>query len=375
MMSCGNAWSCVRTLAVMWALVGFAGAQPAEKPAGRAESGKPGERFKAAGKDAALTIVSVQLAGSPSPQVGEAVGLMLERAGMKNLELGGGEFRPPEKADLAQTAKALGEYVRANPPKTEYALFADFLGSPRKGVDEVRGVIVNKQGDVVWQDRQTPDDADFKRVKPTEPLLCCVLLVERLRPVLGLDDPTREDAPEGKLAKRWQQKTGLPGEAEQAALQERQQAFKKAVKTATLLVYPARAGDEVSKDSATNLAKLINEAKLTKAAAADQGPQLTVKGDMNEQKMLWDMARGVREYVQAHRPEAEYVLYAHYLMGKDSSGKDAVGGVHFAVCDRQGQLVIVDFQNDHHDDFQAVNPKSRADCDRLVAKRLEGYCR
>ncbi len=91
---------------------------------------------------------------------------------------------------------------------------------------------------------------------------------------------------------------------------------------------------------------------------------------MNEQKILWDMAHAFREHVQAHPPEADYALFADYLM----MGKDTVGSVHFAVCDRKGQLVIVDYQNDHHDDFKAIKPKSAEDCDRLVLKRLEGYC-
>jgi hypothetical protein len=370
MQSCGSKCCGVWAIALLLAAVGPVFAQQTEKPAAPAGTGPQLAEFKAAGKAASLTILPARLGGSLSKPVGEVVGMLLERGGMKNLELGAAEFRPPDQADLAQTGQTLGEFARANPPQTDYVLFADFLGSPGKGVDEVRGVIVNKQGAVVWQDRQTPDDADFKRIKPREPMDCCVLLAERLRPVLGLDDPTRGDAPEGKLARRWQEKTGLPDEAEEAALKERQQAFKKAAASATLLVYPAHAGTEVSKESATHVAELINEAKLMKATAADEGPQLEIKGNMNEQKMLWDMARAFREYVQKQPPSADYVVYADYLMGKD-----AVGGVHFAVCDRQGQWVIVDFQNDHQDDFRAIKPKSRADCDRLVVKRLEGYCR
>ncbi len=364
MQSRGNKWPGVWASTMLIAAVSTVFGQQTEKLAA----------LKAAGKEAAVTVLPAGLGGSLSKQVGEAIGMLLERGGMNNLELSTAEFRPPQQADLMATGKALGEFVRANPPKTDYVLFADFLGSPEKGVAEVRGVIVNKQGEVVWQDRQTPDDADFKRIKPQEPLQCCVLLAERLRPVLGLDDAARANAPEGKLAKRWQEKTGVPDEAEKAALKERQQAFKKAAANATLLIYPVRAGDEVSQDCATDLAKLINDAKLAKATAGDQGPQLEIKGNMNEQKVLWDMARGVREYLQSHRPDADYVLYADYLMGRDASGKEAVGGVHFAVCDRQGQWVIVDFQNDHWEDFRAINPKSRADCDRLVVKRLEGYC-
>ena len=49
--------------------------------------------------------------------------------------------------------------------------------------------------------------------------------------------------------------------------------------------------------------------------------------------------------------------------------------VHFVVCDREGEWVIVDFQNDHHGDFQSIDPKTPDDCGRLVAKRLQGYLR
>ena len=363
---------CVRLIAGLLAVscLGTALGQETAKPVAPALVQRALDEFKAAGKDASLTILPVYLGGSPSKQVGEVLGMLLERAGMQNLELAAAEFRPPEKADTTQTAIALAEFVQANPVNTNYVLFADFLGSHAVGVTEVRGVIVNKQGQLVWQDRQTAEDADFKRINPKEPMDCCVLLVERLRPVLNLDDPTRADAPRGKLAERWQQKTGLPNEAEQETMKERQAAFKQAAVTATLLIYPVHAGDQMSPESATHLAQMINEAKLLKASAADQGPQLEVKPDMNEQKMLWGMARAFSTEVQAHPPEADYVLYADYLMRKSG-----VGAVHFAICDRKGQLVIVDFQNSHWDDFKAINPKSAEDCDRLVLKRLEGYCR
>lgn len=367
-----DSWQRLRLVAglVIVNCVAAAPAQQADKPATPVVVQKALDDFKAAGKDASLTVVGVNLAGKPVKQVAEVVGMFLERAGMKNLEVGEVEFPLADNTDLAQTAQALAEFVRANPIKTDYALFADFLGTPSTGVAEVRGVVVNKQGQLVWQDRRTPDDADFKRIKPREPMDCCVLLIDRLRPVLKLDDPMRDDAPQGKLAQRWQQKTGVPDEAERDAMKEREAAFKKAAATATLLIYPAHAGDEWSPESATHLAQMINAAKLAKAAAAEKGPQLDVKGDMNEQKVLWGMARAFREQVQKQPPDADYVLYPDYLMGKN-----VVGGVHFAICDRKGQLVIVDFQNSHWEDFKSINPKSREDCDRLVVKRLEGYCK
>jgi len=49
--------------------------------------------------------------------------------------------------------------------------------------------------------------------------------------------------------------------------------------------------------------------------------------------------------------------------------------VHFVVCDRRGELVVVDFQNSHHAEFKAIHPKTREDCDRLVIRRMNGLCK
>ena len=136
----------------------------------------------------------------------------------------------------------------------------------------------------------------------------------------------------------------------------------------TLLIYPVRAGEELSKESAANLASLINKSKLMKAVAADAGPRIMVERHMNEQKTLWSMARAFRDHVKSQPPDADYVLFADYLMAKNG-----VGATHFALCDRSGEWVIVDFQNSHWDDFNSIRPKSREDCDRLILKRLEGY--
>ncbi len=70
--------------------------------------------------------------------------------------------------------------------------------------------------------------------------------------------------------------------------------------------------------------------------------------------------------------QADYALLADYRM------RPAVGRawtVHFVIRDRDGEWVIVDYQNNHHDDFQSIDPKTTDDCGRLVAKRLVGYLR
>lgn len=355
-----------------WAFAAVGGALGGE-PTAPGDGGSKAEQWNAKGKETALTVLPVALAGDYSSRVGEVLAMMLERAGMTDVEVGTAEFHPPEQADLAQASLALADFVKANPQTKEYVLFAQFIGSPAKGASEVRGVIVNRKGEVVWKDRQTGEDADFKRIKPNEPMTACLLVVDRLRGVLNLGDPTRADAPEGKLIKRWEEKTGVPDEAEFKAIDQRKAAFKKAAPTATMVVYPVRAGGKLDAEAAVHLAKLLTDAGVVQAKAATEGSQLDIKRDMNEQKVLWSMARGFRDYVQNKTPDADYALFADYLMGTNPAGRTAVGGVHFAVCDRKGDWVIVDFQNSHHDDFSAIKPKSVEDCDKLVLKRLEGY--
>lgn len=327
-------------------------------------------QFKASGKQAALTVVPTRLGGVASAQVGEVVAVMLERAGMTNLETSTAAFDPPDNANLAQTAGAFAEFIRTNPMTTEYALFTDILGTPQTGPTEVRAVVVTKAGAIVWQDRQAKGNPDFDRMGPREPMQCCLLLVERMRPMLGLDDPTRSDAPQGRFAQRLQKNSGVPDKTELAAIEQRGKAFGKSAAHATLVVYPTHAGHAYSPQSAKDIAAALSDKKLTNATPCEIGPRLQIASDMNEQKMLWSMARGFSEYVRQNPPDADYALYADYLMGKDM-----VGGVHFAICDRRGELVVVDFQNNHWSDFKMIDPRTREDCDKLIVRRVEGYCR
>ena len=341
-----------------------------------ATSGVPAEdaprlkQLKIAGKDASITAFPAILGGKPMKQVGDVVGLLLEKSGMNNMDTSGVEFRPPADADLARTAEAFGQFIKGQALTTDYALFTEFVASPQRKFVEVRSIIVTKTGDIVWTDQQTPKDADFKRIKPAEPMQCCILVVERLRPLLHLHDTTGDGESAGRLAKKWDQETGVPDKTEQAEMKKRLGIFKKTAAASAWVVYPAHVGDELSTVSAAALVDAINKAGLGKAVAAERGEKFAVQPNMNEQKVLWGMARAFRDHVRKSPPDADYVLYADYLMGKQ-----AVGGVHFAICDRQGEWVLVDFQNSHHKDFQSIDPKSREDCDRLVVKRLKGYCK
>jgi hypothetical protein len=290
---------------------------------------------------------------------------------LRNIELGKTPFTPTE-TNLNHLAAVVGAFVQTHPITTGYALYAEYNGSRQTGLNELRAVVVDQAGSVIWTNRLTMQDEAMKSIGDRDPMTFSVLLVEQLGPQLGHSDETAQAAKPGKLAALLDQRSGLPPEKERAALPERQQAMKQALPGATLLVYPPRvSGNQTSVSSATNLVGLLNQAGLCRAVAADQPVLLKAsQADPNEQKSLWDLAREFREYVRAHPPATDYALYADYVFNPQNAEQ---GFVHFIVCDRKGEWVIVDFQNAHHRDYQSLGIISRERCDQLVVWRLEGY--
>ena len=343
----------------------------AESQAGLAPEQQRLELMKSKGPDGTLTILPVRLAGKPWDRVTEVVGVLLEQQGLRNIELGKTAFTPAA-TNWESLATNVGAFVKTNPITTGYALYAEYNGDHKTGLNELRAVVVDQTGAVVWTDRQTPQDEALKKIEDRDPMTFSVLLVERLGPQLGLNDETAKAAKPGKLAALLDQRSGLPPENERAALPERQQTMKPALPGATLLIYPARiGGNQTSLPSATNIVRLLNEAGLCKAVPADATVLLKAsQADPNELKTLWDLAREFRDYVRAHPPAADYALYADYVFNPQNAEQ---GFVHFVVCDRKGEWVIVDMQNSHQPDYQSIGIISRERCDQLLVKRLEGY--
>jgi len=346
----------------------------AEPPAGPAPGQqKRLETMKSKGPDASLTILPVRLGGKPWDRVTEVVGFLLEQQGLRNIELGKTAFTPAE-SKFESLAAAVGAFVKTNPVTTDYALYAEYNGDHKTGLNELRAVVVDQTGAVVWTDRQTPQDEAFKKMEDRDPMMMSVLLVQRLSPQLGLNEQTAKAAKPGKMAVILDQRSGLPPANERAALPERQQAMKRALPGATLLVYPARiVGNEVSVSSTTNVVRLLNQAGLCKAVPAKQTvPLKTSLPDPNEQKALWDLAREFRDFVRTNPPAADYALCADYAFNPQNAEQ---GFVHFVVCDRKGEWVIADMQNSHHPDYRSIGIISRDRCDQLLVKRLAGYLR
>ncbi len=349
-------------------------AQPdSQKPVVSPEQQKRLELMKSKSTGASLTILPIRLAGKPFDRITEFVGLLLEQQGLKNIDLGKTAFEPGTNASMEQLAMSVGGFVKEHPIQTEYAVYAEINGNRQVGLNGLQAVVVDKAGMVVWSDQQTPEDIKRQNVEP-EPMSFCVLLSERLGPPLGLNEQTAKAAKPGKMAALMDERSGLPPQNERAPLPDRQKLMKESKQKATLVIFGARVqGQQTDPESAANLAEMINNAGLCNAVAAKQCVLLKAsQADPNEQKILWDLAREFRDYAKKNPPDADYVLYADYVFNLQNWEQ---GFVHFVVCDRKGDWVMVDFQNSHQPDYQSVKPISRETCDKLLFQRLEGYLR
>ena len=170
------------------------------------------------------------------------------------------------------------------------------------------------------------------------------------------------------------ERSGIPPEDERAPLSGRQEDMKKAMPGATLAVFPVRvriAGKAAEAECANDLAQKISDAGLYNAETAKELilPKAS-QTDPNEMRALWDLAREFRDHARENPTNADYMLYADYRF---NPAQWEQGVVHFIVCNRTGEWVIVDMLNSHHDDYQSIKPTSSKDCHTLLVKRLSGY--
>jgi hypothetical protein len=305
------------------------------------------------------------------PHFANTLGLLLAEKGYGEPQLASTEFHfPSEKTARKARAAAFGKFVGGLGLKTDYALCTEFtLRMGTGGFHEVYSVIADANGSVVWEDSQSRGDPEYEKHRPKTELYGLELACRRLTPAMGLGElPRKELSKDKKRALRELRAKEPPRGAEFAAMEKRLKAMKDAGAGAGVLICPARVGgDHTDPNSATRLSGLLNEAKLCHASAAEAGPVMEGTGWPNEMQVLWLFARAVREYVREHPAESGYVLFPDYWFAPNGR----VWAVHFVVCDRAGDWVIVDLQNSHREDFQRVAPRTLADCDRLVLERLK----
>jgi hypothetical protein len=326
--------------------------------------------LRAAGLDAEVAVFPVRLLGAPDRDVGDALGLLLEKRGMTKLS-SAGEFAPTAE-DWDSVVAQLAARVREHPPAARYALYAEFLGTPATGPTEVRFAVVDSHGEVVLKDQQTPADSAFRRAlsKHPEPMTCCAFVAERFAERVALPR-AGQVAGGGTFAELWAAKSGLPSEVERAAMQARLDALREATKP-RFVVLPSRVGDRTDADSAARLAAKLHERLGWTAEAAASAPAIQLAPTRNEQKALWSFAKAVRAHVAESRVDADYVLMADYRVDAERGER---GAVHLVLSDRAGELVWVDLQNSHHRDYGRVMPRSVAACDEVAVERLVSQLR
>lgn len=330
--------------------------------------------LKTAGPQTTLLIYPVKVTGKPSPLVADVLGGLLEHYGMPNVDMTETAFAPAADAKWDDVPAAFAAFLKQNPPPAAYALYAEYLGEPKSGPTEVRWILTTAAGELVISDRQTPSDADFRQTaaKDPDPMGCSVLVGERLFKLAGWKKSMTEGDSQGRFARKWAAKSGLPSDADRAAMTRRLEKCKTALKTARVDVYATMLGETPDADSAARLAPLVARQFGCQASAAARPAPLKVAPSSNEQKRLWDLARAFRDYLRANPPAGDYAIVAEYLIAPDGGG---VHSVHTVVCDKAGEWVIVDFQNNQQDDFQRVAPKTVADCETLTIERIKHWLR
>lgn len=342
-----------------------ANAQVAQDPAALARR----DALHAAGVAAPVVLYPVRVLGRPSVQVADALGLVLETRGMAALEVAPAPFEPPADTKWEDVPALFTAHVGklGGDAAQKHHLYAEFLGTPKTGPDEVRFVVADGAGRIVFVDRQTPADADFKRTakKDPDPLGCATLVADRL---FTLADWKHAAAVrDGKFAKGWKERSGVPDAKDLAAMNERLAALRENLGKARIAVLPTLADGAHDAASAARLAGALAKRLGCACEAPAAGPKLEVAASSNEQKRLWDLARALKaSLAKAPVTTADYVLVAD--VGVDAGGKRCY--LHVAITTAAGEFVVADFQNDQSPAVSKAMPESLADAEALLVARL-----
>ncbi|MEN6558040.1 MAG: hypothetical protein ABFC54_07660 [Thermoguttaceae bacterium] len=369
----------VMALAVWVGLIAILGIVPGRLVAADTSSSAVSQTSASSAAIRSVTIFPIVInSGGPMPDVSadmsknmaELVGLFLERGGMKDIEIADAKFAPPEKAELAKTAEAFAQFVKPQKLKTEYAIFVQFFGKPGTGAVEIRLAVVDRQGKIVLTDRLDQQQLLAHGAKKVDPMLACYYTFQELRAFWGLADSERKDASEGKMAKLWAEKAARPPKKELDAMPPRLKTLQRTIQSNTVAVFVQVSGKSDPK-AAEELASMLTHDGLGQAKPGEGDVRLRIQPSTNQTRILWDMARGFREFLRKNPPSADYALLANYGIGRSPEGKPIVGGVELILCDRAGDWVWLGLKNDDHPDFQRIDPHSANDCNRLAVEVLK----
>ncbi len=143
------------------------------------------------------------------------------------------------------------------------------------------------------------------------------------------------------MARLWSEKSGLPPKSEQDAIASRLKTLKKTIATSTVAVFPVRVSGKSDAQAAARLAEMLTKSGFGRAEVIRANLKLDIKPNTNQTRIIWDTARAFRDFLRKNPPAADYALLADYGIGRSPDGKMLVGGVHFVLCDRKGDWVLI----------------------------------
>ena len=141
---------------------------------------------------------------------------------------------------------------------------------------------------------------------------------------------------------------------------EAQQTFNNHEGPISLTIYPVNIvkceSIENDRDLAMQVKKFMQKENMADAVIAENAAQISFEWGINQAKMCQQSAIAFARVVKEDAIQTEYALLVEILCNANETG---VGGVHFYLCDRNGQLANGSLTNSHWEEFKDIKPHDR----------------
>ncbi|MCF7918494.1 MAG: hypothetical protein K9N06_01090 [Candidatus Cloacimonetes bacterium] len=144
----------------------------------------------------------------------------------------------------------------------------------------------------------------------------------------------------------------LSKEAQQK-FDSREEAFSVTVYPVSVVLGPERVSDD---ELAAELIDFLKKEDLAAPVLGTGVIDIPVKWGRNQAKMAQQSAINFSEQMKEENIQTDYALMVEILC---SSAENKVGGVHYFLCDKDGNLANGGLTNSHWAEFQEVEPHDR----------------
>jgi hypothetical protein len=168
----------------------------------------------------------------------------------------------------------------------------------------------------------------------------------------------------------------VPPERECGEIDARAQEFLKEAKTSRLKIYAVYVMSEPPRhdpEAAMTFARKLEAVGFERVTLFEDPADLPFKPEPNELNIFWKRARSFASQIKAKPLDTDYVLMVDVFADFE---KGAVGPVHAATTNAEGQFAYLALRNSHHPVYREIQPKSMEDMFRLVIedmrRKMEG---